>query len=92
MLHKSGERPRNRVDPTCRKTFTMRLDIEIKPSWQDLTPGEILKDTIYAFINPANVSQVKFFHQVRSPGIKNLTQLQCGVGTVTRKMITGAKE
>jgi len=75
MLHKSGKR-------TYRKTFTMRLDIGIKPLRQDLTPGEIRKDTSKAFNRLAEELQqgqgapCPYIRQVCSPGISNLMQLQ----------------
>jgi len=68
MLHKSGERP-------CRKTFTMRWDIEIKLLRQDLTFSEVQKDITFVFMNLAKVSQVKLFRQDRSPYMSNLMQL-----------------
>ncbi|RJR19704.1 MAG: hypothetical protein C4581_04420 [Nitrospiraceae bacterium] len=74
MLHKSGERPRNRVDPTCRNPFTMIWDIGLKLGRQDLAFSEGWKDITYAFMNFSEVSQVKLFHQVRSPYISYLRQ------------------
>jgi hypothetical protein len=67
MLHKSGKQP-------CRKTFTMRWDIGIKLWQQDLTLSEVQKDITYAFMNLAEVSQVKLFRQARSPYMGNLMQ------------------
>ncbi len=57
---------------SCRKTFTMRLEIEILVHEQECLSIDIINAMNKPVVNPPKVSQVKLLRQRTLPDIHNI--------------------